>query len=139
MIQTPIVRRDADSRAYQEQLTELWGDVASWLGTHSLEILVGVTFGVAIVFVLLGLRSLGVRICHTKREGADMRRTIGRALAKTHLWFMIAVAAQLIASHAHAPGDAIPVHRRVRPSGGDLGAGAHSRRHRASRPSQWAA
>jgi small-conductance mechanosensitive channel len=105
MIQTPIVRRDADSRAYQEQLTELWGDVASWLGTHSLEILVGVTFGVAIVFVLLGLRSLGVRICHTKREGADMRRTIGRALAKTRLWFMIAVAAQLIASHAHAPGE----------------------------------
>ena len=53
--------------------------------------------------VLLGMRWLGARICGTDPDHTHWRTIIGRVLAGTSLWFMVAVAAELVAGYAQAP------------------------------------
>jgi small-conductance mechanosensitive channel len=85
------------------QAQRLWADVAAWLSSHSVQILLGLLAGAAIVAVLLGVRWLGARICGTDPTHTHWRSVLGRVLAGTRLWFMIAVAARLVASYALAP------------------------------------
>ena len=51
---------------------------------------------------------------------------------KTRLWFLVALALKLVQGYLHPPQDVaktigVPVHRRGRAAGGDLGAGADPR------------
>ena len=85
------------------QAQRLWTDTSAWLSSHSLQILLGVAAGAAIVALLLGLRWIGVRICGTDPTHTHWRTVIGRILAGTRLWFMIAVALRMVASYSLAP------------------------------------
>jgi small-conductance mechanosensitive channel len=85
------------------QAQRLWADVAAWLSSHYLQILLGLIVGAVIVALLLGVRWLGTRICGTDPTHTHWRTVIGRILAGTRLWFMIAVAARLVASYSLAP------------------------------------
>jgi small-conductance mechanosensitive channel len=92
------------SLPYARQIELLWSDSVAWITTHSLQIIVGAVIGTVIVAVLLGVKSLGLRICRTDADHSRWRTTIGRALYRTRLWFMIAVAAELVGGYAQAPG-----------------------------------
>jgi small-conductance mechanosensitive channel len=85
------------------QAQRLWADTIAWLSSHSFQILLGAAAGAVIVAVLLGVRWLGVRICGTDPTHTHWRTVIGRILAGTRLWFMIAVAARLVAGYSLAP------------------------------------
>jgi small-conductance mechanosensitive channel len=85
------------------QAQRLWADVTAWLSSHYIQILLGLIAGAVIVAVLLGVRWIGTRICGTDPTHTHWRTVIGRVLAGTRLWFMIAVAARLVASYSLAP------------------------------------
>lgn len=85
------------------QAQRLWADMIAWLSSHSVQILLGLLAGAVIVALLLGVRWLGVRICGTDPTHTHWRTVLGRVLAGTRLWFMIAVAARLVAGYSLAP------------------------------------
>ncbi|MFM7027761.1 MAG: mechanosensitive ion channel family protein [Chakrabartia sp.] len=74
-----------------------------WLDTHTTQILVGVIAGALIVALMQGLKSLGSYICRAHFGGSHWPRIIGQALGKTRLWFMVLVAARIVAAIASAP------------------------------------
>lgn len=98
-----IAPQPAAEYPYFDQLEKLWQDSVSWVSGHGLQIIAGVVIGVVIVLVLLGVKSLGLRICRTDADHTHWRTVIGRALSRTRFWFMVAVAAWLVAGYAHAP------------------------------------
>ena len=85
------------------QAGQLWGETLAWLSSHTLQIVLGVGAAAIIVLVLLGVKWLGVRICGTDPAHIHWRTVLGRVLAGSRLWFMIALAARLVAGYAGAP------------------------------------
>jgi small-conductance mechanosensitive channel len=85
------------------QTGQLWTEMLAWLSSHSLQIILGLAAGAVIVIVLLGVKWLGVRICGTDPDHVHWRTVLGRVLAGSRLWFMIALAARLVAGYAGAP------------------------------------
>jgi small-conductance mechanosensitive channel len=85
------------------QTGQLWAETIAWLSSHSLQIILGVAAGALIVLLLLGVKWVGVRICGTDPDQVRWRTVLGRILAGTRLWFMIAFAARLVAGYAGAP------------------------------------
>jgi small-conductance mechanosensitive channel len=74
----------------------------AWLASHSLQILVAGIGGVLIVVALIALRKIGTRLCRV--QGAShWRVTIGRILMRTSTFFIISLAAELVARYAEAP------------------------------------
>lgn len=80
----------------------LWASAADWISGHTRLIFAAVLFGALIVVALYGLRLVGGRL---SREPSPWRSVIGRALASMKPWFMIAAAAELVSTFAHAPED----------------------------------
>jgi small-conductance mechanosensitive channel len=85
------------------QAGQLWAETLAWLSGHSLQIILGVAAGALIVVLLLGVKWVGVRICGTDPDKVHWRTVLGRMLAGTRLWFMIAFAGRLVAGYAGAP------------------------------------
>ncbi len=85
------------------QIELFWGQSVEWFGSHVVEIVVGSVIAAIIVAVLLAVRGLGVRLCRTDDTHTRWRTVIGRALSRTSIWFMIAVAAELVSVYADAP------------------------------------
>lgn len=83
-------------------LVQLWHDNMLWFSNHSIEILIGAGIATAIVFALLGIRRVGVRLCR-KEDHTGWRTIVGRAISKTGTFFMIMIAARLVAGYADAP------------------------------------
>jgi small-conductance mechanosensitive channel len=74
----------------------------AWLVSHSLQILIGGIGGVLIVLALIAVRKIGTKLCEV--QGAShWRVTIGRILTRTSTFFIIALAAELVALYAEAP------------------------------------
>ena len=74
----------------------------AWLVSHSLQILVGGIGGVLIVLALIAIRKVGTKLCRV--QGAShWRVTIGRILTRTSTFFIITLAAELVARYAEAP------------------------------------
>jgi small-conductance mechanosensitive channel len=88
-----------------DRFTLLWDDSFTWSTTHSAQIAFAALLGALIVAILYGGKMLGERMCRTDPANGHWRSVIGKALATTHMWFMVAVAAQIVAAYAHAPAD----------------------------------
>ncbi len=88
-----------------ERLAQLWHDSTTWAFDHSTRIILAAVLGAIIVALLLGARWLGGRICTSDPAHNHWRSVLGKALARTRLWFMVAVAAQVMTRFAHAPSD----------------------------------
>ena len=73
-----------------------------WIAEHTRMIALAVLVSALIVVLLYGLRLIGKRL---SREPNPWRSVIGRALASMKLWFMVPLAAKLVATYAHAPDD----------------------------------
>jgi small-conductance mechanosensitive channel len=81
--------------------------VADWIASHSLDILIAAASGALLVGLLYGLKRLGRKLIGHPNE---WRSVIGRALVSMRFWFMVMVAAEIVASSANAPA---PVARTV--------------------------
>lgn len=88
-----------------ERATRLWFDSTGWLTDYWLQILIAGILGAVIVAILFGAKSLGERLCRSDPDKGHWRSVIGKALATTRVWFMFAVASQIVCTYAHAPAD----------------------------------
>jgi small-conductance mechanosensitive channel len=84
------------------QISALWSSATGWIADHTISITIATLIGIAIVALLYGIRLIGIRL---GRNPNKWRGVIGRGLASMHFWFMAVLAAQIIATYAHAPAD----------------------------------
>ncbi|SNS75143.1 Small-conductance mechanosensitive channel [Sphingomonas laterariae] len=94
----------ADKTPYADKVERLWTDSYGWVVSHSTQILIGVAIAAVIVLALLGLKRFGIHLCRDRENRGHWAFILGRALARTRLWFMVAVALQLVSAYADAPG-----------------------------------
>lgn len=85
------------------QAGQIWRDTTTWFSNHSLQILLGFAAGTVVFLLLYGMKWLGVRICGSDPDQTHWRTIIGRVLARTRIWFMIAAAARLVIGYSQAP------------------------------------
>jgi small-conductance mechanosensitive channel len=76
----------------------------AWLQTHWLQILIAIGVGIIIFLVLHGARALGERLCKRDPTNHGWQTIVGRAIVKTGNFFIVMVAAKLVAGYANAPG-----------------------------------
>ena len=82
---------------------ERWNEVVEWASTNSSDILLAVVIGLVIASFLYLLRRVGHRLIRDRDSSISWRTIFGRVLAKTSLFFIVAVAAKLVASQTEAP------------------------------------
>ena len=92
-----------ESASLDIQAGQLWTQTVAWLSGHSFKILLGLAAAAVIVLILLALKWLGKRLTAGDPDHMHWRTVVGRVLARTRLWFMVAVAARLVAGPAQAP------------------------------------
>ncbi|HEX8446208.1 MAG TPA: mechanosensitive ion channel domain-containing protein [Sphingomonas sp.] len=85
-----------------DRAARLLQEVADWFTGNWLQIAIALAIGAVIVLVLLGLRSLGARLCRDD-DSVQWRTIVGRAITRTRLWFMVALAAKLVEGGANTP------------------------------------
>jgi small-conductance mechanosensitive channel len=84
-------------------LQEMWRATSDWFAVHYVQILIAIGAAVVIYLLLATLKELGKR--HKGRRGDTIGYTnvLGRTVAKTTHFFMVMVAARLVAGYADAP------------------------------------
>jgi small-conductance mechanosensitive channel len=85
------------------QAERLWADTAAWFSSHSLQILIGLAAGTAIIVALMGLRWIGIRICRSDPGHTHWRSVIGRILERTRPWFILILAVRVVFAVGQAP------------------------------------
>jgi small-conductance mechanosensitive channel len=103
MPDAPTAAPAATADHFADRLTMLLADIWGWIAGHGFQILIGCLIAAIIVVALLALKAFGLRLCRNPQGRAQWPFVIGRALSKTRIWFMIAVAAQLVSAYADAP------------------------------------
>src|SRR5690349_13935011 len=76
---------------------------AAWLTENHDGLMLGAGVGVALVVVMLALRSYGRSLVERDPHGLGWRTVIGRVLAKTGIAFMIVTVADVLATYAEVP------------------------------------
>ena len=85
------------------ELSNVWASVSSWISNHTRQIMLALIIGAVLVALLYGLRGIGKKLSAAPGNAGKWRSVIGRALAAMSPWFMIALAAQIVAGYAIAP------------------------------------
>lgn len=96
----PVAKPEFDAR-----IGALWSDSIEWMTVNTGRILVAVVIAAIIVTILLGAKWVGTRLAKTYAEHNHWRRVVGGALAKIRLWFVVAIAVQVVATYSHPPDD----------------------------------
>ncbi len=89
-----------------QDIMRLWDETLRWISLHYLSIVIALTIGLVIIAILYGLRAMGMRLCRGDRSAGHWPTIIGRAIAKTSLFFIVMLAAKLVGGYASPP-DAI--------------------------------
>ncbi len=84
------------------EFSEIGASLSRWMTDNSVRILMAVLAGFAIVLALYAIRSLGRKL---GKDGLRWRSILGRATGSMTLWFMLSVAAQIVARYARAPSE----------------------------------
>jgi small-conductance mechanosensitive channel len=74
-----------------------------WLTGNSVDILIAAGIGLLIALLLLGARTLGCRLIGRRGGEPHWPIIFARVLAKTNLFFIVMVSAELVAEHAATP------------------------------------
>ncbi|EQB31748.1 mechanosensitive ion channel family protein [Sphingobium ummariense] len=82
---------------------EMWDATIAWFSTHSLQILIAIGAGVALYMLLAALRQVGKRWRGKPGDTLGFANVAGRAVARTTHFFMVMVAARLVAGYARPP------------------------------------
>ncbi|GGE91719.1 mechanosensitive ion channel family protein [Sphingomonas prati] len=97
------VRPTAAVHDFAADMNRLTREITTWLAGNWLQVAIALAIGAAIVLALLGLRSLGGRLCRGHDESVQWRTIVGRAITRTRMWFMVALAARLVEGGANTP------------------------------------
>jgi small-conductance mechanosensitive channel len=77
--------------------------LVTWLSQNRDGLLLGIGIGIALVAVMLLLRSIGRSLVARDPHGLSWRMVVGRVLAKTTVLFMVFAAADTVATYADLP------------------------------------
>jgi small-conductance mechanosensitive channel len=92
-----------DMGLYVAQATAFWHQTVHWISINGLRIAVAVAIGAVLVAIMLGIRMLAIRFCRSRYAHGNWPVAISRAAIKTHILFMVAVAARLVSGYAEPP------------------------------------
>lgn len=84
-------------------LNALWDMTVRWFGIHAVEILLAAGAGFVIYLALAGVREFGKRLKAKPGDHLGYANVLGRAFARTTHFFMVLVAARLVAGYANPP------------------------------------
>ncbi|MBJ7443644.1 MAG: mechanosensitive ion channel [Sphingobium sp.] len=82
---------------------EMWRSTSDWFAVHYVQIIVAIGAGVLIYLLLAALRSFGKRWRGAYGDPLGYANVLGRAVARTSHFFMVMVAAKLVAGYADPP------------------------------------
>ncbi|CAN5373819.1 mechanosensitive ion channel family protein [soil metagenome] len=85
------------------RLNEIWDMTVAWFSVHAVQIMLAAGAGVLIYLGLAALREFGKRLKVSKADHLGYGAVVGRAIAKTTHFFMVMVAARLVAGYANPP------------------------------------
>lgn len=85
-----------------DDLRLFWIQTIGWVQSHYLNIVIACAIGAVIAMVLYGLRMLGTRLCRRQHLG-HWPRIVGRAIARTNLFFIVMLAARIVSGYAAPP------------------------------------
>ncbi|MEM8695538.1 MAG: mechanosensitive ion channel family protein [Pseudomonadota bacterium] len=86
-----------------DRIETLWNDGLAWIDTHTAEILISLAVSAIIVAVLIALRRFGRRMYERNTSLETWQSVVGRTMAKTRTWFMIALALEIVVVLSNAP------------------------------------
>jgi small-conductance mechanosensitive channel len=89
--------------ALSEQLLQSRDAVVAWLSSHSSRIMLAIIIGALLVALLWAGRHVGRRLAQSPANRGKRIAVIGRAFGDMNIFFMAAVAAQIVAVYAIAP------------------------------------
>lgn len=81
----------------------LVSETTDWITNNSVDILVAAGVGGLIALILLGLRAFGHKLIRNTDGDGKWRIIMGRTLAKTSLFFIVMLSAELVVEHAETP------------------------------------
>lgn len=84
------------------ELEQYWQQTQGWISSHYLSIALACASAALIIALLYGLRHLGTRLCRREHLG-HWPRIIGRAIARTNLFFIVMLAARVVSGMATPP------------------------------------
>jgi small-conductance mechanosensitive channel len=100
-----------DNRPALDQLSQFLTEAGDWISSHVNQIILAIVAGTIIIGLLYGAKLFGIWLCRPGKVPSRWPEVIGRALAKTKLWFMAAVAGQVIIWLGKAPAEvSAPIH-----------------------------
>ena len=87
----------------QQQVRTFWTSSIDWFGQHWLQIAIALAVGTGIALALLWLRSLGPKLARRSASGKGWAAVFGRAIERTSTFFVVMIAAKLVAGYAGPP------------------------------------
>jgi small-conductance mechanosensitive channel len=102
---TPSPKPIINTAHVGHQFRDLVEATVEWWQTHWLQILIAVAAAAVIVAGLQVVRRIGSRLCARDTSGTGWWTIFGRALAQTGTFFMVMLAARLVAGYADAPAE----------------------------------
>jgi len=103
MSDVPPAASPFDMDIYLRQIGLFWRETVTWIALNGLRIVIAVAIGAVLVVAMYGVRALALRYCRSPHHVAQWPNVIAGALVKTHVLFMVAVAAKLVAGYAGPP------------------------------------
>ena len=86
-----------------DHFNSLIDQIVRWFADNAVEILIALLVAAAIVAVLMSLRSFGIRLCRNDRLGTGWPAIFGQVIARTRLWFIVMLAAEVVMSYTAPP------------------------------------
>ncbi|MEJ7927269.1 mechanosensitive ion channel family protein [Sphingobium sp. AN641] len=84
-------------------IDQMWDGTLAWISAHAAQIMIAAGAGFLIYLALAALRSFGKRIKGKPGDTLGLTNVLGRAFARTTHFFMVMVAARLVAGYAAPP------------------------------------
>ncbi|KTT68664.1 mechanosensitive ion channel family protein [Sphingomonas sanguinis] len=94
-----------DGSRIPDQVGGIINATSWWIQHYWLKVLIAIGFGAVIVLALLWVRKLGDKLCSRPGFAGGWGVILGHAIARTNLFFIVTLAAQLVAGYAGAPGE----------------------------------
>ena len=85
------------------QVQLLVAETSRWISDNWLKIAIAAGFAVLIVAMLLAVQKLAQRLCRDEDPLVGWWTIVGRLAARTRLWFLVILAARIVAGYAETP------------------------------------
>lgn len=86
-----------------DKLDQGFSGLLDWFGDNVHGLLIGAAVAAGLVLAMLLLRAMGRRIHGEEPPATGWRGVMGNVLAKTSIWFMVAVALEIVTGYAPVP------------------------------------